>query len=322
MTQRIKMLICIVLALAITSVGHAQNYPSKPVRIIVPYAAGQGTDSVTRYIAAQLTKTLGQTFIVDNRAGAGGNIGTEATAKSAPDGYTLVMGTNATHSLNQYLYASTITFDPAKDFAPVILVGMLPMVISSNPSFPANSLADVIAMSKARPDKIDIALPSTSSRVVFELLKERAKAPLFGVGYKSSASAITDVIGGQIPLTIDTVTATRPQVAGGKLKALAITTKATSELMPGVKSVMEQGVPDFEMTAWNALYAPKGTPAAVIQLLNSEIAKILAQPEARQRLLELGFEPGGGGPAQLEEFGRKEREKWGPIIKAAGLKAD
>ena len=301
--------------------ANAQNYPSKPVRIIVPYAAGQGTDAIARYFGAQLNKTLGQAFIIDNRAGAGGNIGAGIAAHSDPDGYTLVMGTNATHSMNKYLYQS-IGYDPVKDFAPIILVGQLPMVIAASPAFAPNSLTELIAAAKNKPDKLDVALPSNSSKVVFELLKIRADAPLFSVPYKSSASALTDVIGGQVPLLIDTVTATRTQVASGKLKALAITTRSTSALMPGVKSVMEQGVPDFEMTAWNALYAPKGTPQAIVNLLNAEIIKILALPETQRFLLDLGFEPGGGSPKYLEVFSQADREKWEKVIKATGLRAD
>jgi tripartite-type tricarboxylate transporter receptor subunit TctC len=196
------------------------------------------------------------------------------------------------------------------------------MVIAANPAFAANSLSELISMAKSKPEKIDVALPSNSSRVVFELLKIRASAPLFSVPYKSSATALTDVIGGQVPLLIDTVTATRTQVASGTLKALAITTAASSKLMPGVKSVMEQGVPDFEMTAWNALYAPRGTPPQIISLLNAEVVKILAQPETQRFLLELGFEPGGGTPKHLEEFSQADREKWERVIKATGLRAE
>lgn len=319
--KRIKQFACIAMALALSSIAHAQTYPTKPVKIILPYAAGGGTDIVTRHLAAQLSNALGQAFFVENRGGAGGNIGTELGAKSAPDGYTLIMGTNATHSMNQYLYPA-IGFDPEKDFMPIILIGMLPMVISANPTFPANSLVELIAMSKARPDKIDVALPHTSARLVFELLKDRTKAPLFAVPYKSSAGAIIDAVGGQVPVVIDTVAATRPQVAVGKLKPLAITMRASSELMPGVKSAIEQGIPDFEMTAWQALYAPRGTSETIIRLLNAETAKIIAQPETKQRLFQLGFEPRGGTPGQLEEFGRNEREKWAKLIKSVGLKAD
>jgi tripartite-type tricarboxylate transporter receptor subunit TctC len=299
----------------------AQTYPTKTVKIIVPYQAGQGTDVAARYFAEQLSKSLGQTFYVDNKPGAGGNIGAEATAHSAPDGYTLMMGTNATQTMNEFLYPST-GYDSQKDFAPIILVGMLPMVISANPSFPANSISELIAAAKAKPDKIDMALPSTTARIVFELLKERTGAPLFGVPYKGSATAMTEVTGGQVQTIIDTVTATRGHVTAGKLKALGITTLKSSELLPGVKSVAEQGVPGFEMTAWNAFYAPAGTPKPIIDLLNAEVTKILAQPDTQQRLLGLGFEPAGGTPESLAKLEVQERAKWAPLIKAAGLKGE
>ena len=299
----------------------AQTYPAKTVKIIVPYQAGQGTDVAARYFAEQLSKSLGQTFYVDNKPGAGGNIGTEAAARSAPDGYTLMMGTNATQTMNEFLYPST-GYDSQKDFAPIILVGMLPMVISANPSFPANSISELIAAAKAKPDKIDMALPSTTARIVFELLKERTGAPLFGVPYKGSATAMTEVTGGQVQTIIDTVTATRGHVTAGKLKALGITTLKSSELLPGVKSVAEQGVPGFEMTAWNAFYAPAGTPKPIIDLLNAEVTKILAQPDTQQRLLGLGFEPAGGTPESLAKLEVQERAKWAPLIKAAGLKGE
>jgi tripartite-type tricarboxylate transporter receptor subunit TctC len=297
----------------------SQDYPTKPVTIIVPYQAGQGTDVAARLFAEQLTKALGQQVIIDNKPGAGGNIGTAAAARSAADGYTLLMGTVATQTMNEFLYPS-VGYDSDKDFAPIILVGMLPMVISANPSFAPGTIPELVAAAKAQPDKLDIALPSTTARIVFELLKTRTGAPLFGVPYKGSATAMTEVMGGQVQLTIDTATASRGHVQSGKLKALAITTLKSSELLPGVKSVAEQGFPGFEVTAWNAIYAPRGTPKAVVDRLNAEVARILAQPETRQRLMQLGFEPAGGSPEALAAYEKQERAKWGPLIKAAGLK--
>ena len=296
----------------------AQTYPTRPVRIIVPYQAGQGTDVVARYFAEQLSRTMGQRFYVENKPGAGGNIGTEQAAHAEADGYTLLMGTNATQTMNEFMYAS-LGFEPARDFLPIILVGKLPMVLAASPSFAGNSLADLVAAAKATPDKVDIALPSTTARLVFELLKERTGASLFSVPYKGSATAMTDVLGGQVPLIIDTVTAVRSHVADGKLKALGVTALKSTELMPSVKSIAEQGAPDFEVTAWNAFYAPRDTPRAVIDVLNRELAKVLAQSETRKRLLELGFDPAGGTPADLARFEAKERLKWGPVIKATGL---
>jgi tripartite-type tricarboxylate transporter receptor subunit TctC len=304
--------------------GHpagAQTWPTKPIKIVVPYQAGQGTDVGARYFAEQLSKALGQQVYVDNKPGAGGNIGTADAARSPNDGYTLLMGTVATQTMNEFLYPS-VGYDSQKDFEPVALVGLLPMVISANPSFPANSVAELVAAAKAKPDKIDIALPSTTARLVFELLKDKSGAPLFGVPYKGSATAMQEVTGGQLPVIIDTATATRGQVAGGKLKALGITTLKPSALLPGVKSVAEQGFPGFEVTAWNALYAPRGTPKAVVDRLNAEVTRILAEPETRQRLLQIGFEPAAGSPDELAAFEKRERDKWGPLIKAAGLKGD
>lgn len=186
----------------------SQAYPAKPVTIIVPYQAGQGTDVAARLFAEQLTKALGQQFIIDNKPGAGGNIGTAAAARSSGDGYTLLMGTVATQTMNEFLYSS-VGYDSDKDFAPVILVGMLPMVISANPSFAPSTIPELVTAAKAEPDKINIALPSTTARIVFELLKTRTGAPLFGVPYKGSATAMTEVMGGQVQLTIDTATASR-----------------------------------------------------------------------------------------------------------------
>lgn len=306
------------LALLWSCASVAQTYPAKPVRIIVPYQAGQGTDVVARYFAEQLSRTLGQRFYVENKPGAGGNIGAEQAARAEADGYTLLMGTNATQTMNEFMYAS-LGFEPAKDFSPIILVGKLPMVLAASPSFAGTSVADLVAAAKATPDKVDIALPSTTARLVFELLKERTGSSLFSVPYKGSATAMTDVLGGQVPLIIDTVTALRSHVADGKLKALGITALKSTVLMPGVKSIAEQGVADFEVTAWNAFYVPRDTPKAVIDLLNGELAKALAQPETQKRLLELGFDPAGGSPADLAKFETQERLKWGPVIKATGL---
>ena len=165
-------------------------------------------------------------------------------------------------------------------------------------------------------------MPSTTARIVFELLKAQSQAPLFGVPYKGSATAMTDTIGGQVPLIVDTVTAVRPQVAAGKLKALAVTSLKGTELLPGVKPVAEQGLPGFQVIAWNALYAPKGTPKEVVHILNTEINKILSEPESRQKLKDLGFDVGGGTSEQLAEFGRSERRKWGPLITTSGIKAE
>ncbi|WMD20001.1 tripartite tricarboxylate transporter substrate binding protein [Achromobacter seleniivolatilans] len=299
----------------------ADAYPTKPVRIIVPYQAGQGTDVAGRYLAEYLAKALGQPFIVENRPGAGGNIGASEAARAAPDGYTLLMGTNGTHVLNQYMYAST-SFDPEKDFEPIMLVSSFPMVLLTTPTSPYASLADLQDAAKAKPDSVNVGMPSTTARLVFELLKQQGVGSIRGIPYKGSATATTDLMGGQVQIGIDTISAARPFITGGKLRPLAVTSLKESALLPGVKSVAAQGIDGFQVIAWNGLYAPKGTPAAVVTKLNAEVAKILARPEVQQRLLDLGHEPGGGTPEALAAFARSERLKWQPLIVQAGLKAE
>jgi tripartite-type tricarboxylate transporter receptor subunit TctC len=223
--------------------------------------------------------------------------------------------------LNQFLYAS-MPFDPEKDFEPIGLISTFPMVVFANPSVPYNSVADLLADAKARPDAVDIALPSTTARLVLELLREKSATRIRDVPYKGSGTAMTDIIGGQVQIGIDTASAVRAFVASGKVKALGVTSLQASPLLPQVKPIAAQGLEGFQVVAWNALYAPRGTPPAVLQKLSTELARIMAQPDVRQRLLELGHEPAGGTPKELAEFARSERLKWGPLVKNAGLKAD
>lgn len=311
--------------LAVASKVHAQGpngaYPDKPIRIVVAYAAGQGTDIATRYIADLMAKDLGQALVIDNRPGAGGNLGTEAAARSPADGYTLTMGTNATHVLNQFLY-SKLPFDAEKDFEPIGLVGSFPMVVAANSGAHLVTTKDLLEAVRRNPRSADVAMPSTTARLVVELLKERTGATLFGVPYKGSGNAMTDVLGGQLSVIVDTPTALRPHLASGKVKAIGVTSLQPSGLVPGVTPVAAQGIDGFEVIAWNALYAPKGTPPAVIAMLNAALNKALARPETRQKLLDLGFEPAGGTPVQLAEFARAERKKWAPIIETAGIRVD
>ncbi len=320
-TLLLRCIAALAAALLVAPLARAQTYPSKAVRIIVPYPPGQGTDIATRHLAEHLTQAMGQTFFVENRAGAGGNVGTAEAARAAPDGYTLLMGTNGTHVLNAYLYAS-MPFDPQKDFEPVTLVSSFPMVVLVPAQSPYGGIADLIAAAKVKPDALDVALPSTTARLVLELLKQQSGTGLTGIPYKGSGIAMTDLIGGQVPLAIDTVSAARAFVAGGRLKALGVTSSKESALLPGVKTVAAQGLEGFQVLAWNGLYAPRGTPTAVVAKLAAEVAAVLAQPSVRQRMLELGHEPVGGAAAELAEFAAAERRKWGPIIAKAGLKAE
>jgi len=297
-------------------------WPDKPIRILVPYGAGQGADILARVMAQELGKSLGQTVYVENKAGAGGNIGTALAAKAPADGYTFLLGTNATNAANGYLYAHP-GFDAAADFDAVAMLGLLPMVVcSSAPDLPANGIAQLVEKARARPDSLNVGLPSTSSAVIFAHFVKTAQAPLFGVKYKASAQSMTDVLGGQIPLVIDTVIAARPHLASGRLKALGVTTLKESEVLPGVKSLAEQGVQGFEFVPWDAFFAPRGTPAPVAQKFAEHVQRAMEQPELRRKLLDTGLEPRYMGPAELQAFVAAERQRWGDIIKAAGIRAD
>lgn len=299
----------------------AQPYPNRPIKLIVPYPPGQGTDVLARAIAERASSGLGQQIVVENKPGAGANIGSDFVAKAAPDGYTLLMGTNATHAMNAAMY-SNLTFDPVKDFSPIMLVGILPMVLAGNNSFPAANLRDVVSLARAKPDSLNVALPSTTARVLLEMVKAADNAPLFGVAYKGSGAGITDLVGGQVQMMIDTVPAIMPQITAGKVKGLAISTAQRSELAPNIPTMAESGMPGFELTAWNAMFAPARTPPEIVNRLHAEIARALAQPEMRERLLRLGFEPGKGTPESLAAFVQSESQRWGASIRKAGIKAD
>ena len=314
-------LLLMTLGLGIAGSAAAQPYPNRPIKLVVPYPPGQGTDVLARTIAERVAASIGQPIVVENRPGAGANIGTDFVAKAAPDGYTLLMGTNATHAMNAAMY-STLPFDPVKDFAPVILAGTLPMVLSSAPGFAPNSIREIAALAKAKPGTINTALPSTTARVVLETLKQNDGIDLFAVPYKGSGAALTDLIGGQVQLMIDTVTASMPQINAGKIKAIAISTAQRTDLASNIPTFAESGAPGFELVAWNALFAPRDTPAEIVALLNAEVNKALAQPEVRQRLLRMGFDAGGGSPDKLRGFVESETQRWGQLIRKAGIKAE
>ncbi|MFT0548740.1 Bug family tripartite tricarboxylate transporter substrate binding protein [Allopusillimonas ginsengisoli] len=309
------------LTLAAASLAASAAYPVKPVKIIVPYQPGQGTDIATRYFADHLSQTLGQPFIVENRGGAGGNIGTQAAARAEPDGYTLIMGTNATHSLNQFLYSSP-GYDAVKDFDPIILLGTFPMVLVTPEGSKLKTVGDILKNAGADKRDTDIGMPSTTARLVYELLKEKTKAPLFGVPYKGSSMATSNLIGGEIAVSIDTITASRAMIESKRLAPIAVTSLKQTELLPGVPTVASQGVKDFEVIAWNALYAPKGTPKEAIDTINKTLQTFLNRPDTRKRMLEMGYEPGGGAPGDLKKFTESEQKKWGPVIQRAGIKFD
>lgn len=308
--------------LAATGLAHAQahgDYPNRPVRIIVAYPPGQSTDIATRYIANKLSQAMGQQFVVDNRAGASGNIGTALAARAAPDGYTLVMGANGTHAMNPALFDNP-GFDAEKDFDAIMLTALIPFAISVGPNSSVNSLAELVALAQKQPGKVDTAIPSVTAQLVFEMLKQR-EVPLFPVKFKGSGDSMTAVLGGHVQVLIDTVAATRTGL--GRIKPLAVTTAAPMASMPGVKTASEQGLPNFTISAWNCLMVPRGVPAEIQLKLAAEMRKILDLPETQKALADLGFERAPvRTTAELNAWLRDERRNYLQVVKTAQMKPE
>ncbi len=301
----------------------AQPFPSKPLRIVVPFPAGGTTDVLARAVAQKLTETLGQPVVVDNRPGAGGNIGAELVAKSPPDGYTLLMGTVGTHAINPGLYPK-MPYDHVRDFAPVILVAGVPNVLVVNPSLPVNSVQELIVYSKANPGKLNFASSGngTSIHLSAELFKTMAGVQIMHVPYKGSAPALQDLVGGQVQLMFDNLPSSLALIKGGKLKALAVTSSARAAALPDVPTLAESGLPGFEASSWFGLLAPAGTPQPAIATLNAEVAKWLATPEAREKLLAQGAIAAGGTPEDFTRHIAAETAKWQKVVKESGAKVD
>jgi len=311
------------LALATTADAQAPTYPTKPIRIVVPFPAGGATDILARAAAQRLTEAWGQSVVVDNRPGAGGNIGAELVAKSAPDGYTLLMGTVGTHAINASLYAK-MPYDHVKDFAPVILVAGVPNVLVVNPAVPANSVQELIAYAKANPGKLNFASSGagTSIHLSGELFKVMAGVQMTHVPYKGSAPALQDLIGGQVQLMFDNLPPSLPQIKAGKLRALGVTSATRAPALPDTPTIAESGLTGFEASSWFGLLAPAGTPPAVIARLNGEIATWLGTPEAKEKLLALGANAAGGTPEDFAKHIAAETAKWAKVVKESGAKVD
>ena len=303
--------------------AHAETYPDKPIKIVVPYPAAGTPDILAREIAGKLTAALGQQVIVDNRPGAGGNIGSEMVAKSAPDGYTIIMATVATHSINQALYKK-LPFDPIKDFAPIIMVATTPNVLVVNPSLPLKSVKDLIALAKSKPGEITFSSGGngTSHHIGGSLFQKMTGVQMTHVPYKGSGAALPDLIGGQVNIMFDNLTSSMPHIKGGKLRALATTGLTRAAAMPDLPTVHESGVPGFEIVAWFGLMAPANTPRAIVERLNREVGKILNLPDMKARFIAQGAEPAPGTPEQFGVFVKEKLVQWAPIVKASGAQID
>jgi tripartite-type tricarboxylate transporter receptor subunit TctC len=318
-------------ALATAAVGAAipagalaqAAYPSKPVTIVVPFAAGGTTDILARIIGQALTSELGQPVVVDNRAGAGGNIGGALAAKAQADGYTLFMGTVGTHAINASLYKK-MPFDPVKDFAPLTRVANVPNLLVANPAQPYKSVKELIAYAKANPGKVNFGSSGNGSSIHLsgELFKSLAKVDMVHVPYKGSAPAVTDLLGNQIGIMFDNMPSAIQHVRSGKLVPIAVTTAKRSPELPNVPTIAEAGVPGYEATSWFGMFAPTGTPAPVLAKLNTALVKVLNQAEVKKKINEQGAETYSETPEQFAAFIKTESVKWGKVVQESGASLD
>ncbi|SOY89397.1 Bug family tripartite tricarboxylate transporter substrate binding protein [Cupriavidus taiwanensis] len=306
----------------------ADPYPAKPIRLVVPFAAGGTTDILARAVAAELAKLPGWNVVVDNKPGAGGNIGADIVAKAAPDGYTLLMGTVGTHGINQSLYGK-LPFDPIKDFAPITEVAAVPNVLVLNPAFAQqnkiDSVKDLIAYARANPGKINMASSGngTSIHLAGELFKTQTRTFMVHFPYKGSGPALTDLAGGTMQVMFDNLPSSMALIKSGKLKALAVTSAKPSPALPGVPTIAQAAdLPQYEASSWFGMLAPAGTPPDVIQRIQHEVAKALGAPAVRERLQAQGAEPVGNTPEQFAAFIRAETAKWAKVVKDSGAKVD
>jgi tripartite-type tricarboxylate transporter receptor subunit TctC len=325
MAKSIRAVLVIGLALGLgapPSYSQSPSYPAKPIRIIVPVPPGGGVDILARAVGQKLSESLKVPVIPENKPGASAAVGTDLLAKSAPDGYTVMMAYTA-HATNPYLNPS-LPYDTERDFAAVALVGYIPLVLVVHPSVPVHSVKELIALAKARPGQLQFASggAGAGAHLSGELFRSLAGVDVTHVPYKGNAPALVDLLGGQVTMMFDTVNTAMPHVKAGKLRLLATTTAQRSSMAPDVPTMIESGLPGFEVSAWYAVLAPAKTPRDVIARLNAEINKSLADPEMKARFAAQGVEFVGGSPEQAETFIRNEGARWRKIIKAAGMKAD
>jgi len=318
-----KILAALVLALALSPSAFGQTYPSKPIRIICPFPPGGAVDIASRAIADALTKTMGQSVIVENRAGAGGNLGGEIAAKSPPDGYTLFMTTSGIQAINPALYAK-MNYDPNKDFVPVVALVSLDNVLVMHPSVRVSSVKELIDLAKAQPGMISAASSGsgTSIHMSLEMFKHLTGTDILHIPYKGSAPAVADLLGGQVNIMFDNIPSSLPHIKAGKLHAIATTGAKRSSTLPDLPTVAEAGVPGYESGVWFGLVAPTGTPKDIIAKLNAEALKAVKLPDYQKRMNDLGYEIIAGSPEQMAERIKGEIARWGPVVKASGAKVE
>ena len=312
------------LAWGLALAGSAQAaYPDKPVRLVVPFPAGGGADNLARMIMPKVAKALGQPIVIENKAGAGGNLGAELVARAAPDGYTLLYGTNGTHAINASLYRD-LRFDPVKDFTPVSRMTEIAAMLIVHPQLPVGSAAELIAYAKAYPGKLNFASAGngTTSHLAGELFKTQAGIDIVHVPYRGGASAMTDLIGGQVQMMIDVMPNAYPQAREGRVRGLAVSTARRFPGAPEIPTIAESDLPGFEASAWDGIFVPAGTPMAIVDRLNAAIHQALEDPEIVAELRARGAQPVPGTPDSFTRFIAASAEKWAQAVRASGAKID
>jgi tripartite-type tricarboxylate transporter receptor subunit TctC len=321
--QRISVWIAGIALALLAALAHAQAWPSKPIKWVVPFAPGGTTDILARTVGEKLALALGQPVVIENKPGAGGGVGAEYTAKSAPDGYTIMGGTISTHAINASLYKS-LPYDPVKDFVAITLIARVPNMLVINPDVPAKDVKELIALLKANPNKYSFASSGngTSQHLSGELFKSMSGTDMQHIPYKGSPPALQDVMGGQVTMTFDNITTAWTLAKAGKLRALAVTTAKRSSIAPDVPTLAESGLPGFEVGSWQGVFAPAGTPPEIVKRLNAEIVKILNMPEVREKLGGLGAEIVANSPEEFSALVKAEVVKWADVVKKSGAKVD
>lgn len=310
-------------SLCFTSPAQADTYPSQAIRLVVPYAAGGTSDTIARLLSDRMASALKVPVVVENRAGAGGNIGTEQVARAKPDGYTILMGVVATHGINASLYKN-IGYDPVKDFEPVTLIASTPSVVLVHPSVPANSVQELIDYAKKNPGKLNVGSSGNGSshHLAGELFKSMTGVDMMHIPYKGTAAAQVDLIAGEIQVLIDTLPGAMPHLKSGKVRALAVTSPERDPALPDLPTVAEAGVPGYEVGSWYGLLFPAGTPKDIVQRMNSVVVEIVNTPEIKQRLIDNGAKPVANTPEEFAAHIKSELKKWAEVIRTAGAAVD
>jgi tripartite-type tricarboxylate transporter receptor subunit TctC len=321
--KRLIVLTAAVVIAALSTGALAQAYPNKPIRMIAPYPPGGATDILARLVAQGLTESLGQPVIVENKAGANGQIGHDFVAKAAPDGYTLVLGNSAVLAVSVSMY-DKLPFDPLKDFAPITLAAQGPLVFEINAAIPANNMQEFLAYARQKQGKVNAGLAGVGAmhHLVTEMVKLQAGVQWTNVPYKGSAPMVLDLVGGQVDVGVDNIPSSLQLIKTGKLRALAVTSEQRTPLLPDVPTLAQAGVPGVVAAAWHGVLAPAGTPPEIVNRLNVEIVKILRSPETVAKLAGLGLDPVGSDPKTFADFIASENVKWAKVVKASGAKLE